>query len=308
MRKVTFGATGLQVTPICFGGWQMGQTFWGKVPEKDLSEAVHVALEVGVNFFDTADAYGDGEGECILGRALKGTVRDRFVIATKVYHHFYPDGHRHPDLSAQYVLAECEASLRRLQLDYLDLYLCHAFELSTPLQETAGAMEKLVRQGKVRAWGVSNFTLEQLRAMGTVGRVSAVQPYYNLLEADIEKDLLPYCQVEGLGVMVFSPLLRGLLTGKFKGTETFTDLRERDKRFQGETFRSLIAKVQKLRPIAQAKGCTVTQLSLAATIAHPAIQCAIVGIKNAEQVREAAGAADVPLTREEYYKVRSALV
>jgi len=296
------------VTPICFGGWQMGQTFWGKVPEKDLSEAVHVALEVGVNFFDTADAYGDGEGECILGRALKGTVRDRFVIATKVYHHFYPDGHRHPDLSAQYVLAECEASLRRLQLDYLDLYLCHAFELSTPLQETAGAMEKLVRQGKVRAWGVSNFTLEQLRAMGTVGRVSAVQPYYNLLEADIEKDLLPYCQVEGLGVMVFSPLLRGLLTGKFKGTETFTDLRERDKRFQGETFRSLIAKVQKLRPIAQAKGCTVTQLSLAATIAHPAIQCAIVGIKNAEQVREAAGAADVPLTREEYYKVRSALV
>jgi hypothetical protein len=130
---------------------------------------------------------------------------------------------------------------------------------------------------------------------------------YNLLEREAERDLLPYCQVERVGVLVYSSLLHGLLTGKFKGDETFDDLRKNDSRFSGERFKTLAAKVENLRPMAESKGCTITQLSLAATIAHPAIHCAIVGIKNAEQIREAAGAAEVELSHEEYYKVHQAL-
>lgn len=307
MRKVRLGNTELQVTPICFGCWQMGQTYWGQVPEKDLNDAVRAALDAGVNFFDTADAYGDGESERMLGRALKGVPHNKFVVATKVYHHFYPDGHRHPDLSADYVVAACDASLWRLQLDAIDLYQCHSFDALTPLEETVGAFEKLIKQGKIRAYGASNFTAEQLRAARKVGRFNSLQPRYNLLETEIENDLLPYCQVEKVGVLVYSPLMRGLLTGKFKGNETFTDLRARDSRFAGEKFKELIAKVERLRPIAEAKGCTLTQLALAATLAHPAINCAIVGVKKPEHIRDAAGAADVKISREEYYRIREAL-
>ncbi len=307
MAKVTLGATGLEVTPICFGCWQMGQSFWGKQPEKTLIEAVHAALDVGVNFFDNADAYGDGEAERILGRALKGVARDRIVIATKVFHHFYADGRRHGDLSEKYILEECEASLGRLGVDCIDLYQCHSFDQVTPLDETVRGMDRLKAQGKIRTFGVSNFTVEQLRAARACGEFASLQPYYNLLEPAAEKDLLPYCQAEHVGVLVYSPLLRGLLTGKFTGAETFDDLRGSDGRFKGEQFKELIVRVEKLRPMAEQKGCTLTQLSLAATIAHPSIHCAIVGIKNADQIREAAGAMDVELTREEYHAVRQAL-
>ena len=307
MRTVTLGRSELEVTPICFGCWQMGQTFWGRQPEETLAEAVHVAVDLGINFFDTADAYGDGESERILGRALKGIRRQNVVVATKVYHHFYPDGHRHPDLSKAYILAECDASLQRLGLDYLDLYQCHSFDAYTPLAETADAMETLKRLGKVRAYGVSNFEIEHLRLARRHGAFDTLQPYYNLIDREMEDDLLPYCQNEDLGVLVYSPLLRGLLCGKFKGDEKFDDLRGKDERFKGDAFKALIAKVEKLRPMAAKRGCTITQLSLAATIANPGIHCAIVGIKNADQVRDVAGAADIQLTREEYHAVRGAL-
>lgn len=307
MDRITLGETGLSVTPICFGCWQMGQTYWGKVPEEQLTEAVHAAIDAGINFFDTADAYGDGQAEEILGRALKDVKRDDVVVATKVYHHFYPDGRRHPDLSGDYIIEECEASLKRLNLDHVDLYQCHSFDELTPLEETAEALDTLVKQGKILAYGVSNFSIEQLRSARKTGQFNSIQPYYNLLEPRGEDDLLPYCQVERVGVLVYSPLLRGLLTGKFTGEEKFSDLREHDDRFSGEKFKSIIAKVDKLKPMAESKGCSLTQLSLAATIAHPAIHCAIVGIKNPEQAREAAGAADVSIDREEYFQIRSAL-
>jgi aryl-alcohol dehydrogenase-like predicted oxidoreductase len=307
MRTVALGSTGLEVTPVCFGCWQMGQNYWGEQPADTLIEAVHAAVDLGVNFFDNADAYGDGEAERILGRALQGIDRDRLIIATKVYHHFYEDGHRHPDLSGKYILEECDASLKRLGLDCVDLYQVHAYDQFTPLEETAGALDKLKKAGKIRAYGASNFAVEQLRAARSFGEFETIQPYYNLLEPDGERDLLPYCAAENVGVLVYSPLLRGLLTGRFKGDETFDDLRGRDCRFSGDEFKGLIARVENLRPMAEAKGCTVTQLSLAATFAHPAIHCAIVGIKNADQIREAAGAADVELTREEYHAIRGAV-
>ena len=307
MHKITLGDTGLTVSPICFGCSQMGQGKWGKIPEPQLHEAVHAAIKSGINFFDTADIYGDGVAEEILGRALKDVKRDDVVVATKVYFRFYPDGRCHPDLSGDYIIDECEASLKRLNLDYIDLYQCHLFDKFTPLEETVEAFEKLIRQGKIRAYGASNFSVEQLRSARKVGRFNSIQPYYNLLEPKPESDLLPYCQVEHVGVLVYSPLLRGLLTGKFIGDEEFTDVRRRDSRFSGEMFKTIVNKVNKLKPVAEEKKCSVTQLSLAATIAHPAIHCAIVGIKNAEQARDAAGAMDVTIGREEYFQIRDAL-
>jgi aryl-alcohol dehydrogenase-like predicted oxidoreductase len=285
----------------------MGQTFWGKQPRDTLIEAVHASLDCGVNFYDTADAYGDGEAERILGEALKDARRDEVVVATKVYHHFYPDGHRHPDLSKKYILEECDASLKRLGMDYIDLYQAHSWETYTPISETVEAFEQLVKAGKIKAYGVSNFTAEQLRATLKYGNVSTIQPYYNFLEPRGEDDLLPLCQAENIGVLVYSPLLRGILTGKFSGDEEFDDLRGRDARFKGEKFRQLIDKVENLRPIAEERGLTLTQLVLAATVHHPAIHVAIVGIKNADQIREAAGAMGVSIDLETYHKIRGIL-
>ena len=307
MKRIALGSTGLEVSPICFGCWQMGQTYWGKQPEDVLMDAVRAALDVGVNFFDTADAYGDGDAERILGKGLKGVGRDSFVVATKVYHHFYKDGRRHPDLSASYILEECDASLQRLGLDCIDLYQVHAFDPLTPPEETAGALAKLKAAGKIRAYGASNFTIEQLRNARRFGEFETLQPRYNLILRDAEADLLPYCQGHRMGVLVYSSMARGLLTGKFKGDETFDDLRGRDPRFQGEQFREILAKVDSLRPMAEEKSCTLPQLCLAATIAHPAIHCAITGIKKAEQIRDCAGAMDVAITREEFFAVRDAL-
>lgn len=306
-QTVVLGRSGLEVTPICYGCWQMGGTFWGEQPRSALIEAVHAAVDCGINFFDTADAYGDGEAERILGEALRGVPRDKIVVATKVYHHFYEDGHRHPDLSRDYVLEECEASLERLGLEYVDLYQAHAWDPFTPIDETIEAFDMLVDAGKIRAYGVSNFSVEQLRTALRCGNVSTMQPYYNLLEPKGETDLLPLCEAEDVGVLVYSPLLRGLLTGKFIGDETFEDLRGRDARFKGAAFKELIDKVEKLRPMAEERNVSITQLVLAATVAHPAIHCAIVGIKNADQIREAAGAMELEIDRETYHAICSAL-
>lgn len=307
MNRIRLGRSQLEVSPICFGCWQMGQTFWGPQPKDVLTAAVHTALDCGINFFDTADAYGDGEAERILGAALRDAPRDKVVVATKVFHHFYPDGRRHPDLSRQYVLEACDASLKRLGLDYIDLYQAHAWDAYTPIEETLEAFETLLRAGKVRACGVSNFSAEQLRIASSQGPVDTIQPYYNLMEPRGEEDLLPLCRERDIGVLVYSPLLRGLLTGKFTGEEQFNDLRRDHPLFQGEAFRKAAAKVAALRPVAERHGASIAQLVLAATLAHPAIHCAIVGIKTPEQIGEAAGAMALALDRETCHAVRQAL-
>lgn len=305
--RVELGRSGLSVSPICYGTWQLSPRFWGVQSEEEIIAAMRRAFEVGVNFYDTADAYGDGLAETVLGKALKPLPREKIVVATKVYHHFYPDGHRHPDLSRDYILKECEASLRRLKMDYIDLYQCHAFDPFTPLEETTEALELLKKQGKIRAYGVSNFSVEQLRLARKYGDYVTVQPDYDLLNTHIERDLLPYCQAESLGVLVYSPLHRGLLTGKYKGTETFTDHRATHPDFQGERFRELASRVANLGPIASDYGMTITQLVLTATLMHPGIHVAIVGIKRPSQIEEAAAVMGKTISREDYWRIRGIL-
>ncbi|HEX7009864.1 MAG TPA: aldo/keto reductase [Phycisphaeraceae bacterium] len=306
--RVSLGSTGLEVSPICYGSWQLSPSFWGHHPRETFLQAIRRAFEVGVNFYDTADAYGDGLAEQVLGEALHDLPRDQIVVATKVYWHFHPDGRRYPDLSGRYILQACEASLQRLKMDHIDLYQCHSYDPMTPMGEIVEAMETLTRQGKIRFYGTSNWSVEQMRlGQAAGGRFQTIQPVYNFLQRQIEADLLPYCQAHNVGVLVYSPLARGLLSGKYQGDETFQDHRANSPQFQGERFKKICQAVASLRPIAQRYGLNISQLVLAATLMHPAIHCAIAGIKNAQQIEEAAGAMGQTLSREDYYQVRTAL-
>ena len=306
-QRVVFGNTGLKVSPVCFGTWQLSPRFWGEQPERQVTDAMRAALDAGINFFDTADAYGDGHAETVLGKFVAGAGRDRVVITTKVFNHFNPDGSRYPDLSPQHITERCEASLRRLGVETIDIYLLHFFDQLTPLSDITETMERLRRQGKIRHYGTSNFTTEQFRAIRKLGPYDVTQPPYSLLDHSIENDLLPYCQAENVGVMAYSPLHKGLLAGKYAGTETFDDFRRNHPDFQGERFRTIANAVRGLKPLADRYGLTLYQLMLAATLMHPAIQVAVVGIKTPEQIAEAAGAMGKTLDRPDYFAVRAAL-
>ncbi len=305
MERVTLGQSELSVSPVAFGTWQLSPRFWGEQSKSDAIAAMKTAFDRGINFFDTAEAYGDGHAETVLGEAIQELPRDELVIATKVFNHFNPDGSRYPDLSPEHIAERCELSLKRLGIEAIDLYFLHLFDPLTPFADIAGALEKLKEQGKVRNFGLSNHSVEQCRAQRQFAPYSVVQPSFSLVNPAGEADLLPYCQSENIGVMIYSPMHKGLLTGKYTGEETFTDFRQNDPDFKGERFKELCAKVQSLKPIADRYGLTIYQLVLAATLMHPSIQVAICGIKTPSQIEEAAGVFGKRLSREDYFAVRN---
>jgi aryl-alcohol dehydrogenase-like predicted oxidoreductase len=308
MLRVALGESGLSVSPVALGTWQLSPRFWGEQSKEDAVAAMQRAFERGINFFDTADAYGDGYAESVVGEAIRDLPRDQLVICTKWFNHFQSEGSRYPDLSRDYLLSRCEASLKRLGLDTIDLALLHVYDPLTPLEEVAGTLEQLRAQGKIRAIGVSNHGVGQLSAQLRFGPYCVVQPRYSLIDPGIETDLLPFCQAENMGVMVYSPLHMGLLTGKYTGGETFSDFRRHHPDFTGERFRDLCRRVQRLATIAERYELTVCQLVLAVTLMHPAIDVAICGIKNEVQMTEAAGAMGQTVSRQDYFAVRNTLV
>lgn len=305
--RVRLGRTELSVSPICYGSWQLSPKFWGKVPESDAIAAMRGAFDAGVNFFDTADAYGDGFAEEVVGRALATLPRDKVVLATKVFHHFFPDGHRFPDLSHDYILQACENSLKRLKMDYIDLYQCHSWDPLTDPAATTEALEKLKRQGKIRHYGTSNWSVEHQRLGAKYGNYASAQPMYSLLKRNIENDVLPYCQANDIGTLVYSPLHNGLLSGKYKGTETFDDFRKDSADFKGDRFKTICSRMAQVSEIANGYRLSTVQLVLAVTLMHPGITCAIAGIKNPQQIADAAGAMGKTVSREDAYKVRNLL-
>ena len=305
--RIMFGATDLEVSPVCFGTWQLSPRFWGEQSKADVLEAMNLAFDAGINFFDTADAYGDGYAETVVGEFLADKPRDKCVICTKVFNHFNPDGSRYPDLSPDHIMQRCDIQLQRMGIETIDLYLLHMFDPLTPLGEVADTLELLKERGKIQAYGVSNHTLEQLGAQRRFGAYDAVQPPYSLIACEAENTLLPYCEANNIGVMVYSPLHKGLLTGKYTGTETFSDFRRNHPDFQGERFAKIAQAVRSLQPMADKYGLSIYQLVLAATLMHPAIHVAVVGIKNADQMREALGARGKTLSREDYFAVRKTL-
>jgi aryl-alcohol dehydrogenase-like predicted oxidoreductase len=204
-------------------------------------------------------------------------------------------------------MERCEASLRRLGTDYLDLYLLHFYDQLTSLAVVAETLEKLRDQGKIRHYGVSNFNVEELRAAVAAGNFAVLEPPYNFVQSGAEESLFPFCLAQGIGVMVYSPLHKGLLSGKYEGHEVFSDFRRHHPDFQGERFARLASAVRGLRPMADRYGLSIYQLVLAATLSHPAVHAAIVGIKDESQIREAAGALDRTIARPDYFEIREAL-
>jgi aryl-alcohol dehydrogenase-like predicted oxidoreductase len=299
MDRVRLGMTDLQVSPICFGTWQLGGD-WGGFDEREATAAIRHALELGVNIFDTAQAYGFGASERLLGSALAPELRSRrddVVIATKGG--LRPDGDDGVvrDASPAWLRQGVEQSLRALAVDHIDLYQLHWPDPAVPVAETAGALQELVDEGKLRHVGVSNFDVRQLAAFARTRPVETLQPPYHLFRRDIEAEVLPYCAEHDIGVLVYGPLAHGLLTGAIDEETTFEagDWRAASPLFGGDTLRHNAEAVRRLRELASELGATVSALAIAWTLAHPAVDVAIVGARHAAHIEDSVGAAELRL-------------
>ena len=257
-------------------------------------EAVLAALGNGINFFDTADAYGDGFAEEQLGEVLREAgARDDVIVATKFYWHVEDGGNRYyPDTRADYLFRACEASLRRLKTDHIDLYQIHAWDPLIRPEEVGAAFEKLRQDGKARWFGVSNWNVGQMALGRAHFPLATLQPKYNLLDREAEASVFPYCLEHQIGTLVYSPLERGLLGGHCHPGQEFMDSRARNPLFQGKRFEGLLKGIDQLRPLAEEVGLTVAQFALRWTLTHPAVTCAILGVKSARHLAAAPAAED----------------
>jgi len=304
------GDSNLRVSEICLGTWT---TFGGSLYDAAATALVDVAFERGVNFFDTANVYSLGRSEEVLGRALAGRPRDSFVVATKLYGEM-PSGDR--GLSREQVLKQIDESLRRLQLDHVDLYQCHSWDDDVPVEETLGALTEVVDAGKVRFVGVSNWDGDQIRRAVELARERGVakivssQPEYSLLCREPEQDVIPASRENHISQIVYSPLAQGVLSGKYRRGEEF---REGTRAYARDSFMSeyldenVLERVQRLRPIADDLGLTMAQLALAWILREPNVASAIVGASRPEQLHDNAAASGVDLDDETIRAVEDAL-
>jgi voltage-dependent potassium channel beta subunit len=298
------GRSGLLVSEISLGSWL---TLGSSVDPDRSARIVRRAFELGINLFDTADVYASGAAEEVLGRALRELPRHRLVIATKC---FFPASQDPNDrgLSRKHVVESVHRSLRRLGTDYVDLHQCHRADPATPVEETVRAYEDLIRQGKVLYWGVSEWraaeVLDACRAAERTGgyRPISNQPQYNLMRRQIEREVLPVCQREGLGQIVFSPLAQGVLTGKYSSGARPEGSRAADlqrNQFMGAYLEAgELARVDRLAPLAAGLGLSLAQLALAWCLRQPGVSSAIVGVTRPEQLDDDVAAAGRPLPAE----------
>jgi voltage-dependent potassium channel beta subunit len=303
MKYRKLGNSGLKVSEIGLGSWL---TYGKAVGNETAHDCIHKAYELGINFFDTANAYEGGKAEEVLGEALKNYPRSSYVVATKV---FFPmgDGPNDRGLSRKHILEQCDASLKRLGVEYIDLYQCHRFDLEVPVEETLYALYDLVRQGKILYAGVSEWSAAQIEHAIEVGKANHLrpiisnQPIYNMLERYIEEEVLPVCTDKGVGQIVFSPLAQGVLTGKYKpDAEKPAGSRAANDSVNGvinSYFRNdVLESVQKLNVLAGELGMTLSQLSLAWILRHPGISSAIIGASRPQQIVENAKAVNMELS------------
>jgi aryl-alcohol dehydrogenase-like predicted oxidoreductase len=296
MKMTTLGRSGLNVSRIAFGTWQLGGD-WGRFDEDAAVAAIRRARELGVNFFDTAQAYGFGASERILGQALRDELtreRDQLVIATK--------GGLRPtdsglvrDSSPDWLRRGVDASLQALGIDHIDLYQAHWPDATVPAAESAGALSDLVAEGKIGHVGVSNYTVAQMREFSEGLPVETLQPPYHLFRRDIEVETLPYCHEHDIGVLVYGPLAHGLLTGTLNGHTVFPDgdWRASSSVFHGDTYRNNLATVLALRIFAAHRNITVSQLAIGWTLANPAVDVAIVGARQPGHIEDSLRAAQI---------------
>ena len=302
MEHRRLGGSGLWVSEISYGNWL---THASQIAEEAATACVHAALDAGITTFDTADVYAQTGAEAVLGRALAGQRRDGLEILTKVY---WPTGSGPNDrgLSRKHIARSCEGSLRRLQTDYIDVYQAHRFDHHTPLEETLGAFDDLVRQGKVLYIGVSEWRAEEIRAavelaeeMG-LDRIVSNQPQYSMLWRVIEAEVVPECEQDGIGQVVWSPMAQGVLTGKYQpGVPVPEGSRATDAMGSGFISRfmddDVLTRVQALRPLAVEAGLSMAQLAVAWVLGNPNVASAIVGASRPEQLADSVRASGVVL-------------
>jgi aryl-alcohol dehydrogenase-like predicted oxidoreductase len=300
MQYRQLGVSGPKITTIGFGCWAMGGSArgdvggWGPQDDQESTDAIHRALDLGINWYDTAAVYGLGHSEEVLGRAL-GSKRSQVVLATKFGLVWDDNGRLTNDATYASVLRECDASLKRLGTDYIDLYQQHWPDaIGTPVEETMRALDDLIRAGKVRYAGVSNFDVPLLERALTVRPLDSLQPQYNLFHREVEADVLPFCTEHGIGVVAYSPLASGLLGGRYTDETTFPegDWRGSHPDFTGEGLQRNVARVERLKEIAGQQGKTVAQLAIAWVLAQRGVTSAIVGVRKPRHIEDAMPAMD----------------
>lgn len=315
MEKRALGKSGLPVSSITLGAWAIGGWMWGGSDKKDSVRAIHACLDHGITSLDTAPIYGFGHSEQVIGEAIKGN-RHRYEILTKA-------GMRWEGTEGEYffttndnsgiqrdiykysgrdsLIAECEASLKRLGTDYIDLYQIHWPDPTTPIEEAMEAFRILMKQGKIRAAGVSNYSVEQMEQASAVVALSSNQVPYSMVRREIEQDVVPWCLDNNCGILAYSPLQRGLLTGKITPDYPFApgDSRPETPHFKINNLIHTNKFLEKIKPLAEEKGVTLSQLVIAWTLNQPGITVALVGARTEQQVVQNAGAMDLSLSDDE---------
>ena len=309
MEYRRLGQSGLKVSVVGLGG----NNFGNACDEQRSADVIRKALDVGINVIDTSDSYSHGVSEQFVGKAIAGR-RQEALVFTKVFSKM-GEGPNDRGSSRRHIMDGCEQSLRRLGTDYIDLYQLHNWDAETPLEETLGALDDLVHQGKVRYIGCSNFKAWQLTyglwlsALHHLAAFVSVQPHYNMFVRDVEKELLPACAQFGVGVIPYFPLASGLLTGKYEaGKEPPADTRAgRNPRMRQQLTEQNLARVDQLKGVAERHGCTLAQLAIAWLAAHREVSTVIAGATRPEQVEQNAGAAGVTLSPEDMQQIEGML-
>ena len=290
MEYRQLGQSDLKVSAIGYGAWGIGGfPFWKTEGKSASIKSIEKAFDLGINFFDTAPVYGFGVSEEIIGKALK-KVRNKIILATKCGLRWDKKnlGSIKKNAAKNSISQEIECSLRRLKTNWIDLYQVHWPDIETPQEETMEALLQLQEQGKIRYVGVSNYSIDQMKSCLQKGIIVSLQPEYSLVQRSIEKAIIPFCMANKIGIIAYSPLASGVLTGKYNKNTKFSDWRSKGiiGQFTGQGFIDNIAKVNKLNTIAKKIGKTCAELAINWTIQQPGITTALVGVKNEKQIEE----------------------
>jgi methylglyoxal reductase len=323
MEQRTLGASDLKLPVISFGAWALGGSHWGGPDDEAGIRAIRRGIDLGVTCIDTAPIYGQGHSETVVGRAIEGR-RDEVIIATKCgfrwdsadphddgWDSMTPDGRPiriHNSLRPESVRHECEQSLRRLGIDVIDLYQCHAPDPGTPVEDTMAALTALRDEGKIREIGVSNFPVDLMERSCAAAPVRSSQSMLNLLIRGVEQDVLPFCHAHGMGLVVYSPMVFGLLTGKVTMDRAFpeNDLRHNHPLFTPDMRAKVLAMLDDFRPIAEKHGATLGQIAINWVACQPGVATVLAGARNESQVEENAGAAGFRLDVDDLRFMREA--
>ncbi|WP_017815144.1 aldo/keto reductase [Paenibacillus shenyangensis] len=310
MRYTTLKKTDFKISTIGLGTNAVGgHNLFQNLDEEEGKDFVREALQLDINFIDTADIYGLGRSEELVGEVLKEYKRDDIVVATKGGQHWFDDGSVKTDNHPEYLRQAVEKSLQRMQLDHVDLYYLHFPDGQTPLAESIGELSRLKKEGKIRAIGISNVSLEQLKEANQQQDISVLQASYNMLDRSAESDLLPYCREQQISFIPYGPLAFGLLGGGFAPDTRLDpqDWRNSIPFFQPDQFHQTLAIVEKLKEIAAEKGTTLPNLALAWLLAQDGVDSVIPGGKNKVRIRENVEASDINFSQEELARIDSLL-